>query len=181
VAGNITVPGGVCVLQDVTVTGNVTVSPGAELIMRGGGVNGGIAATDAWISVGPSGRSLLSVGGSIKITAPRNWRYCDVLLGGNLTVSGQTGVAPPPLAFPPCTPPAGAFGIPGPIGGHLTIVNNTVPECFHFTAVNGPFTATGNAGGNFDHLTIAGSATCSNTPPALFTNSTVGGSNSCPG
>lgn len=175
VAGNITVPSGVCILQEVTVTGNVKVSPGAELIMQGGKVLGNVTTTDGWIYMGAF-RTVPHVAGTVTINAPRNWLDCGIVVGGDYTERDETVVVPPPVAFPPC----GAV-VPEQVGGNLTFLNNTTGITFFLTSANGNFTATGNTGGSFDQLTISGSATCSNTPPVTFTNSTVGGTNKCPG
>ena len=174
VAGNITVTSGTCTLQEVTVTGNVKVGPGAELIMQGGKVLGNVTITDGWFYIGAF-RTAPQIAGTLTMDAPRGWLDCGAVIGGDYTVKNMTFFAPPPTPFPGCTV------VPERIGGNLTFTNNTTGTNFSLTTVNGNFTATGNGPSSFDQLTIAGSATCSNTPPATFTNSTVGGTNSCPG
>jgi hypothetical protein len=176
VVGNITVPGGsVCVLQEVKVTGNVKVNPGGELIIQGGQVNGNVTITDGWFYLGPF-RTVPHIGGTVTMSPWRGFLDCGAVVDGDYSASNETVASPPPVAFPGCGAP-----IVEHIGGNLTFMNNASGVSFFLTAVSGNFTATGNHGGAFDQLSIDGSATCANTPPATFTNSTVGGTNKCPG
>lgn len=176
VGGNITVPTGqTCTLQEVTVSGNVTVSPGGELIVQGGKIGGNLRVTDGWFFISPF-RTVPVIGGSVLADAPRDELDCTTITGGDFTISNWNVFTPPPTPFPPC----GAVSVEH-IGGDLSFLNNGLGIIWFTTAINGNFTATGNGASNFNQLSINGSAKCSNTPPATFTNSTVGGNNTCPG
>lgn len=184
---SVQVTSGTCTLSGVTVTGSVSVSPGAVLITRDAVIAGNVTATGANVKI-EGGR----IGGFVVLSDSSRFRLCRLSIGGALVIENRT-TSPTGSALPLCTqngpvvnegnvvirnnslPVSGG----GTVGGNLVISGNSATISFGNGRVNGGAQITNNSGAVIvANSTVAGMLFCSgNTQPPDLTGTTAGAIN----
>jgi len=185
---SVQVTSGTCNLSGVTVTGSVSVSPGAVLITKDAVIRGDVTATGANVKIEGG-----SVGGFVVLTDPSRFRLCNLTISGGLVIQNRV-TSPTGSTLPVCTesgpvvnqgnvvlrdnalPVSGG----GAVKGNLVISGNSATISFGGGRVGGGAQITNNTGAvNVTNSTVAGVLFCSgNTQPPNL-NGTTAGAVSC--
>lgn len=181
---SVQVTSGTCTLSGVTVTGSVSVSPGAVLITKDAVIAGNVTATGANVKIEGG-----SVGGFVVLTDTPRFRLCNLTIAGDFVIQNRL-TSPTGSALPLCTESGPVVNqgnvvlrdnaLPvnggGTVRGNLVISGNSATISFRGGRVGGGAQITNNTGAvNVTNSTVAGVLFCSgNTQPPNLTGTTAG-------